>query len=342
MATRTGEFIEPRGASDARGGATSPAIPFSHVHAFSTDMLPRRERFDAFCEGVARNVFRIDVRCDDADKFRSSFRTVRMDGVTVLKGKYTPASFGRTRELISDGNDDFLFQISSSSTFQAEQLDRKIGKGEGLLGDNSRVGRITCALPGAITTVSLPRKTLMGFVPGAEDLVRMRTVGGEQLEMKLLRAYLATIYETPDIDAPRLKMAGAHIVDLLAMALGAKGEAAVEAQKGGLRAARSVAVRNSVMARLRDPALAPSDIARVNGVSERYLRQIFEDMGSGFSDFLVAHRLEKAHELLLDATRRHSLIATIAYEVGFSDLSHFNRRFRRRYGCTPSELRAGQ
>ncbi len=33
-------------------------------------------------------------------------------------------------------------------------------------------------------------------------------------------------------------------------------------------------------------------------------------------------------------------IADIAYEAGFSDLSHFNRSFRRHFGLTRSELRA--
>jgi AraC-like DNA-binding protein len=36
------------------------------------------------------------------------------------------------------------------------------------------------------------------------------------------------------------------------------------------------------------------------------------------------------------ATRR---IGEIAYDVGFGDLSYFNRAFRRRYGVTPSEVR---
>jgi AraC-like DNA-binding protein len=33
-------------------------------------------------------------------------------------------------------------------------------------------------------------------------------------------------------------------------------------------------------------------------------------------------------------------ISAIAFAVGFADLSHFNRAFRRRYGCTPSDVRA--
>jgi AraC-like DNA-binding protein len=34
-------------------------------------------------------------------------------------------------------------------------------------------------------------------------------------------------------------------------------------------------------------------------------------------------------------------ISTIAFELGFNDLSYFNRTFRRRYSATPSEIRDG-
>jgi AraC-like DNA-binding protein len=42
---------------------------------------------------------------------------------------------------------------------------------------------------------------------------------------------------------------------------------------------------------------------------------------------------------LLEETRES--IAGIASRLGFSDQSHFDRRFRRKFGCTPSQHRAG-
>jgi len=33
-------------------------------------------------------------------------------------------------------------------------------------------------------------------------------------------------------------------------------------------------------------------------------------------------------------------VSAIALEAGFGDLSHFNRNFKRRYGASPSEIRA--
>jgi AraC-like DNA-binding protein len=48
----------------------------------------------------------------------------------------------------------------------------------------------------------------------------------------------------------------------------------------------------------------------------------------------------RAHRLLTDPRRAGQKISTIAFDVGFGDLSYFNRAFRRHYGVAPSELRA--
>jgi AraC-like DNA-binding protein len=44
--------------------------------------------------------------------------------------------------------------------------------------------------------------------------------------------------------------------------------------------------------------------------------------------------------MLTDRHHLHSAIIDIALEVGFSDVSHFNRTFRHRFGETPSGVRA--
>jgi AraC-like DNA-binding protein len=43
--------------------------------------------------------------------------------------------------------------------------------------------------------------------------------------------------------------------------------------------------------------------------------------------------------MLCDPRLAARSISSVAFEVGFGDLSYFNRAFRRRYGATPSEVR---
>jgi AraC-like DNA-binding protein len=304
-------------------------------------MLPEQERFDAFLEDIARKIIRVDVVRRDDSPFHSRLRSVRLGAISFVEAEYSPASYGRSRELLSDGNDDFLFQISATSSFNLDQAGRTLTlrKGEGALCSNAQAGYISSAAAGTLLIMALPRKTLLNLVPGAEDLSRRPAVGGERPQMLLLRNYLATLLDAPPIGDATLQVAGAHVLDLLALALGADGDAAHHASVGGLRAARSLAMRQSVLAQLHNPGLSSADIAKANAISERYLRQLFEDTGSTFSDFLIERRLELAHRLLTNPLYRNRRISDIAFEAGFSDLSHFNRRFRARFGDTPSAAR---
>ena len=43
--------------------------------------------------------------------------------------------------------------------------------------------------------------------------------------------------------------------------------------------------------------------------------------------------------MLTDLRLAQRSISSVAFEVGFGDLSYFNRAFRRCYGATPSEVR---
>ncbi|MGD0642785.1 MAG: helix-turn-helix domain-containing protein [Roseiarcus sp.] len=314
--------------------------PPHHVSAFSTDMLPERERFGVFLEEIARKLFRLEVTRQGDAPFYAHFRSVRLGAVNVVEARYSPARYGRSREMLADGNDDFVFQICTAAPVAVDQTNRTLRQGDGALVDNARTGNASCAAEGAGLLISLPRKAVLNLVPGAEDVARLPTVSGDRPEMILLRNYLATLLDSPAIGEATLQVAGAHVLDLVSLALGASGDAAKHASTRGLRAARALAVRQSVSAQLNRPGLSSADVAKANAISERYLRQLFEDMGTSFSDFLIERRLELARRLLANPLYRSRRISEIAFEAGFSDLSHFNRRFRARFGETPSAARA--
>ena len=80
-------------------------------------------------------------------------------------------------------------------------------------------------------------------------------------------------------------------------------------------------------------------IAAEHGISVRYGRQLFADEERTYSDFVTDQRLTRAQAMLTSPRFADASIATLAFEVGFGDLSHFNRMFRRRYQATPSEIR---
>jgi transcriptional regulator GlxA family with amidase domain len=66
---------------------------------------------------------------------------------------------------------------------------------------------------------------------------------------------------------------------------------------------------------------------------------LLEETGARFSHHVLDRRLEKAAALLRDSRWRDRLIIEIAVEAGFTDISHFNRAFRRKFRATPSDIR---
>ncbi|MFH1344692.1 MAG: AraC family transcriptional regulator [Pseudomonadota bacterium] len=311
----------------------------SHVSTFSTDALPEKDRYAAFVEEHARKLYRIDVRRHGASPFYSRMRMAQLGPNRCMEVEYSAASYGRTPGLTLDGNDDFMIPVSVELPFTSSRLDLNVGVGQGILIDLSTSGCLTNTTGGKAQMFWMPRQTMMQLVPGAEDKAREGIVC-DSIEMKLLSAYINAVLTVPDPSPTMLQMAGNHMLDLVVLALGATGDTAQDAGARGLKAARGLSLRQSVIQRLHDSGLTLTDIARSNGLSERHVQRLFEDIGTSFSGYLLDRRLEFAHHLLLNPLHRNRRITDIALDAGFGDLSHFNRSFRKRYGETPSDVRA--
>ena len=90
-----------------------------------------------------------------------------------------------------------------------------------------------------------------------------------------------------------------------------------------------------------DAELSPEQVAAECGISKRYLQALLAGSGTSFVQELNATRLDRASDLLGDARCRSLTIADIAFRSGFLDPGYFTRAFRKRFGITPSEWRAG-
>ena len=106
------------------------------------------------------------------------------------------------------------------------------------------------------------------------------------------------------------------------------------------RAGRLAAIKADIEARLERRDLGIEMIATLHGVSARAVQKLFESEGRTFSDYVLERRLDRAWHRLVTAEGAGLTISAVAYEVGFGDLSYFNRSFRKRFGRQPSQVRA--
>jgi len=80
-----------------------------------------------------------------------------------------------------------------------------------------------------------------------------------------------------------------------------------------------------------------SELAEKTYVSQWHLSKLLnKETGQNFSELLNGVRVEKAKELMKDPSLR---IGDIALEVGFQDLAHFSRVFKKMNGMSANEYR---
>lgn len=86
-----------------------------------------------------------------------------------------------------------------------------------------------------------------------------------------------------------------------------------------------------------DHSIRVEELSRLANLSARSLHRLFiRHLGENFSDYLGRLRIERACMLLVETERP---ISVIAADTGFSNLSNFNRRFRKARHMTPKEFR---
>ncbi|WP_432571515.1 AraC family transcriptional regulator [Kineococcus sp. SYSU DK005] len=157
----------------------------------------------------------------------------------------------------------------------------------------------------------------------------------------LVRDHLAGLFDaTAQLAAnPRL-LAGQATVALLRTLLLTAAEHS--AGRGALADSLEHRVRAYVDAHLGDPELSMEVVAAVHHVSVRHLCNAWARAGHErtLTRWITERRLERSREQLLAEGSASTSIAAVARRCGFSDPSHFSRRFRAAYGITPREWRA--
>lgn len=180
---------------------------------------------------------------------------------------------------------------------------------------------------------------LAPFVGDVEQAA-MRLIPRDNEALRLLVKYSGCLQESPALMTPELRrLAVTHIHDLIAMATGATREVVSIANGPTVRTARLKATKDDTLDHISDPELSVAAVALRQGVTPRYIHMLLVTGGITFSEFVLSQRLVRAHRMLLDPQLAGLSISSIAFEIGFGDLSYFNRTFRRRFGITPSKLR---
>lgn len=308
---------------------------------FSTDTLPEHERFPYFCEEIVRCQVGLDAVKPKDLTFNGAIDLYRAGAVDITHVVTSPAHYERTRALVRDGRDTIFAVFCLEGTMRSTQGSEhyRIDPGDVVLCDSTETGGLYMETATRYWAVGVPRTALATLGIQVERCAGMR-LSNRNLPLSLLATYLDSLHrrEAGHDEAPRIF--GQHLLDLLGLALGATHNSEQCAEGRGLRTARRVALLREIDAHACKEYLNANWLALRLGISPRYVHLLLEDTGQTLSQQILNKRLDNALALLRDERNFRMRISDIAGEVGFSDLSHFNRCFRRRFSDTPSSLRA--
>ncbi|WP_291960484.1 AraC family transcriptional regulator [Chelatococcus sp.] len=307
----------------------------------STNDVPRRQRMDFVHDFVARHFLGLEFIPFDVDEIHVEMSACVLPGGTTLGScQYPPMRGARPRWLLGDGRDGYLLTVHGCDHEVAVdgRPPVKIAAGDILIINQSVPFSFELAAT-MVTGATLAPNRLGTLVPRAERQPYLH-IQRSAPEAALAVGYADLLRANPPADVKAARIAEDHLYDLVALSLGSQYVDMDQRGSSPAGNARLQLIRQDIEVHLRDPDLNVNTIARHHGVTPRYVQLLFEREGTTFSAFLRDRRLALAYNRLRREPTGRASIATIAYDCGFPDLSGFNRAFRKRYGATPSDVRA--
>ncbi|MBN8989283.1 MAG: helix-turn-helix transcriptional regulator [Rhizobiales bacterium] len=300
---------------------------------FSTRDLPASKRLPALRELFDKSI-RLEIDAEPGHAVEMTMHVApglrRAKMLSSLTARVT-----RPAQMLADGEDTVCLMMKTAGHMALTQCRREgvpqVGDGVLLV---YREPALLQFVDATYLSVRVPFNALSTLANNV-GAAAARSIPSDTEALSLLRNYVANLPER--IADPELgRLSAAHIYDLIALAIGATDEGREIASRRGIRAARLETIKADL---IQNTALHLDQLAARQGISPRYVQMLFEEAGTTFSEFALQRRLDAARNMLTSPRYANWSITAIALEAGFGDLSHFNRRFKRRYFMTPSDMR---
>jgi len=283
-----------------------------------------------------------DLRFVDAPRARGTFSSFYIRDLSLVRSE-TERAFGVERcfdNRSADCRAQFCIGLNLDSPFRAAQGGRStlVGTREFVLIDMTLPFRFDMYQKSSAIWLHIPRQLLVALVPSIHPLLAMSipsTSGVGKI--------LATVVETSLDSVATLSWRGraslaSSIVDL---AGGLLLEETPQSSKGLSRSRRRTLERahEAIEVRLSNEKLDPAMIADAIGISQRYLHELFAQDGHSVMGWTTWRRLISCRRMLEESAYDDVSISEIAMNCGFSNISSFNRAFKRTFGRSPRSFR---
>jgi AraC-like DNA-binding protein len=281
---------------------------------------------------------------DSTPVCRQSFQAELQAGaiaeMALVRFENSPMSVSRTERHVAHASAEHLFvcrQLEGRVCLEQYGREVLLMPGEMTLIDSRRPYSGKFFDGSRLLVLKVPRHLLENRI-GQTGLLTARALKPVDAEIHLTSQLISMLPDyAGQLGSPADEIFKDKILDLIALCIGK-----AAAKRPRLSSARSfvaIKVRSAIVARLADPDLDASSVARATGVSVRYANAVLADEGTSIRGLIQSMRLERCRKALEDPLQTGRNVSEIAYSWGFSDMTHFGRKFRATYGLLPTECR---
>ena len=316
-------------------------IPSDNFFKLSSTQFAERDRIEASREIIGRNLMKMKFELKPDVPFDVDMVFRLLPDLAFATGTCSAMDCLRTPDLIESDDIILTVALSGQSILHTRGKEIPIGGSFAALTRTADVCR--CEIQSASDVINF-RFPFGKIVPLIADLdaATTRPIPVNSEALRLLVHYASMLKQENWVTDPSLQsLMASHLQDLAVLAIGATRDAVVVAEGRGIPAARLRAIKTHIVQNLTDRDLSIDTVALRHGISARYVRMLFEGDATTFSEFVQVQRLNQVYRMLTDPRFSDRTVSSLASEAGFGDLSYFNRCFRRIYGATPSDVRAG-
>jgi len=305
---------------------------------FSTEHVHPRDRF-AFWHDVARKgVVDHESTPGCRDTFRAQLRAGTVGAIGLVSFQNSDMSVTHTRRHMAHANTDELFvcrQFSGQIALEQDGRHVVLGAGDITLIDPALPYEGRFSEASDVLLLKVPRR-LMEARLGKTREMTARVIKPGMAESGLLSASLAMLpSHTDDLSQAAEALLEVHLLDLITLSVG-RTMGQDRSRTSPSRALVRVELRAVIEARLADRTLDAGSVAGAAGVSVRYANAVLADENTSIVQLIQARRLARCRQALDDPLQGGRTVSEIAYGWGFSDMTHFGRRFKAAYGVLPS------
>lgn len=308
------------------------------IYEYTTNTIEPNFRREYWNDVVCRHFIPSAAMVDELYKGLWSFKVLTLGPVLVAETIAPHRSWDRTSDIIEKyPDDDFVLIYIENGTAEMSQNGAtvRLSKGDIAVYDASKPFKHIFYGNHAYT-MRIPRSLLLSRFPYATQMMNKKIA--ENVSYSMVMGCLLKEFCSINSLSPANARFASGFLDTLTASMEFQFLNDKSISSLGFDSLLTKAT-NFIDSHIDNFEINAESIAFALHVSSRTLSRAFARHDTTLMKHLWDRRLTKSYQLLIEG--KVNQVSQAAYQCGFSDLSHYSRSFKKKYGDTPSTILMG-